>query len=135
MANNATMSIDGKKSDLKFVTYHLSRFTEDNGKPSTRIRKGQISVVKDSIYDKGSAITWLGEPDKGKDGEIIIYQDEKRQTALKTIKFKNGYIIDYEETFDLEKQNSNTVESFTISAEKIEVESAKFDFIWPESNQ
>jgi len=134
MANNATMTIDGKKSDLKFVSYHFSRHTEDNGKPSTRIRKGEISVVKDSIYDKASAITWLGEPDKAKDGEIIIYTDEKKSKALKTIKFTNGFIVDYQETFDLEKPNSNTVESFTISAEKIEVESAKFDFIWPESN-
>lgn len=135
MANNAIMTIDGKKSDLKYVSYHFSRHTEDNGKPSTRIRKGQISVIKDSIYDKASAIAWLGDPDKGKDGEIVIYQDEQKKTPLKTIKFTNAFIIDYEETFNLEAQNSNTVESFTISAEKIEVESAKFDFIWPESQQ
>lgn len=133
MANNALLTIDGKKSDLKYLRYHFHRHTEDNGKPSTRIRKGEITVTKDSIYDKSSAITWLGDPDKGKDGEIVIYQDEQKKNALKTIKFKNAYIVEYEETFDLEKSNSNTVETFTISAETIEVESAKFDFIWPES--
>src|SRR5688572_15661858 len=134
MANNATMTIDGKKSNLKFVSYHFSRHTEDNGKPATPVRKGQISIVKDSIFDKGSAITWLGDPDMRKDGEIIIYEDDQKKKALKTIKFKQGCIIDYEETFDLEKQNSNTVESFTISAETIEVEKAKFEFEWTEGN-
>ncbi|WP_207431289.1 type VI secretion system tube protein TssD [Sabulibacter ruber] len=134
MANNALMTIDGKKSDLKYLRYHFHRHTEDNGKPATRIRKGEITVTKDSIYDKASAITWLGDPDKGKDGEIVIYQDEQKKQALKTIKFKNAYIIEYEETFDLEKPSSNTVETFTISAETIEVENAKFDFIWPESH-
>lgn len=133
MANNATMTIDGKKSDLKHLSYHFTRHTEDNGKPCTRVRKGEISVVKDSIYDKGSAIVWMGEPDTGKDGEIIIYSDEKKEKKLKTIKFTNGFIIDYQEVFNLESGNSNTVESFTISAEIIEVESAKFDFVWPES--
>lgn len=134
MANNATMTIDGKKSDLKSLRYHFHRHTEDNGKPSTRIRKGEISVTKDSIYDKGSMINWLADPDKGKDGEIIIYQDEQKKNALKTIKFKNAYIVEYEESFDLEKSSSNTLEAFTLSAEIIEVESAKFDFIWPESH-
>jgi len=134
MANNALMTIDGKKSDLKYLRYHFHRHTEDNGKPSTRIRKGEITVTKDSIYDKASAITWLGDPDKGKDGEIVIYSDEQKKTALKTIKFKNAFIVEYEETFDLEKSSSNTVETFTISAETIEVENAKFDFIWPESH-
>jgi hypothetical protein len=76
----------------------------------------------------------MSDPDKGKDGEIIIYQDEQKKNALKTIKFKNAFIVEYEETFDLEKPNSNTLETFTISAETIEVENAKFDFIWPESH-
>ncbi len=134
MANNALMTIDGKKSDLKYLRYHFHRHTEDNGKPSTRIRKGEITVTKDSIYDKGSLITWMADPDKGKDGEIVIYSDEQKKTALKTIKFKNAFIVEYEETFDLEKPNSNTLETFTLSAETIEVESAKFDFIWPESH-
>jgi hypothetical protein len=133
MANNAQLTIDGKKSDLKYLQYHFHRHTEDNGKPSTRIRKGEITMTKDSIYDKDSLITWLSDPDKGKDGEIVIYSDEQRKTALKTIKFTNSFIVKYEEVFDLEKPNSNTVETFTISAETIDIDNSKFDFIWPES--
>jgi type VI protein secretion system component Hcp len=134
MANTALLTIDGKKSDLKYVRYHFHRHTEDNGKPSGRTRKGEITITKDSIYDKASATAWLSKPDSAKDGEIVIYQDEEQKVALKTIKFKNAYIVEYTETFDLEKAGSNTEETFTISAEKIEVEGAPFDFKWPESN-
>ncbi len=134
MANSATMTIDGKKSQLKSLEYYFHRHTEDNGKPSTRIRKGEITVTKDSIYDKGSMINWLAKSDRGKEGEIVIYQDDEQNNVLKKITFKNAFIIAYKEAFDLEKQNANTVETFTMSAEIIEVEEAKFDFIWPESN-
>ena len=134
MANHAVLTIDGKKSDLKYLNYRFHRHTEDNGKPSTRIRKGEITITKDSIYDKGSFTTWLSDPDKAKDGEIVVYSDEAKKTAMKTIKFTKGYIIAYEETFNLEAGTSNTVETFTISAEIIEVEGAKFDFLWPESH-
>jgi Hemolysin coregulated protein Hcp (TssD) len=135
MPNNAQMTIDGKKSDLKFLRYHFHRHTEDNGKPSTRIRKGEITVVKDSIYNKCAAIDWLSDQDMAKEGEIVIYLDEKRSAILKTIKFENAYIIEYEETFDLEKPNANTLETFTISAEKMKVENAEFNFTWPESQE
>jgi type VI protein secretion system component Hcp len=134
MANTATLDLDGKKSELKYLRYHFHRHTEDNGKPSGKVRKGEITITKDSIYDKGSATNWLSKPDKLGTGTIVIYQDEEQKKPLKTIKFSNAYIVDYSETFDLEKQGTNTEETFTISAEKIEVEGAPFDFKWPESH-
>jgi Hemolysin coregulated protein Hcp (TssD) len=134
MANHAVFSLDGKKSDLKYFNYRFHRHTEDNGKPSTRIRKGEITMTKDSIYDKGSFTTWLSDPDKAKDGEIVIYRDEAKKEKLKTIKFTKGYIVHYEETFNLELAQNNTLETFTISAEIIDVEGSKFDFLWPESH-
>lgn len=134
MANHAVMTIDGKKSPLKYLNYRFHRQTEDNGKPSTFFRKAEITVTKDSVYDKGSATTWMAEAKKAKDGEIVIYQDESEDTPLKTIKWTKGFIINYDETFNLELGNSNTLETFTISAEIIEIDSAKFDFKWPESH-
>lgn len=134
MAHSAVLNIDGKESDLKYINYRFHRHTEDNGKPSTRVRKGEITITKDSIYDKGSFTTWLADPDMGKDGEIVIYTDQARSKPLKTIKFTNGFINSYEETFSLQGSSANTVETFTISAEIIEVNDSKFDFIWPESH-
>jgi hypothetical protein len=133
MANTAFLKIDGKESPLHYLSYEFHRHIEDNGKPATRIRRGTISMTKDSILDKGSFTNWMADPDKQKDGEITIYTDEKKEKKLKVIKFQHGYVIDYRETFDLEKAANNTLESFTISAEIIEVDSAKFDFKWPES--
>ncbi|MCB0522693.1 MAG: hypothetical protein H6577_13755 [Lewinellaceae bacterium] len=134
MANHAVLTIDGKKSDLKHFSYSLSRYTEENGKPSTRVRSVMLNFVKDTIYDKGSATTWMSDPDKGKDGEVVIYADEAKKNALKTIKWTNGYICAYEENFNLDAGSSNTVESFSITCETVDIDGAKFDFLWPESH-
>ncbi len=134
MAQSAELKLDGKKSDLRYINYRFHRGSEETGKPSTRVKRGEITITKDSLYDKGSFTTWMSDPDMAKDGEIIIYNDEKKDKPMKTIKWTNGFIIAYEETFSHETAAANTLETFTISAEKIEIDSSKFDFVWPKES-
>lgn len=132
MAQRAFFKIDGKESPVKELEYSFNRGTEEHGKPSTRVRGGIIRIKKDSIYDKGSMILWLSQPDEPKNGEIKIYQDEGQKDVLKTISFENGYIVEYREYFGEEDNRTNTEEEFRISAEIIKIDSdSEFNFEWP----
>jgi hypothetical protein len=141
MAQQAALFLDGVRSDLKYFRYQFERYTEENGKPSTRVRKGQIEIMKDSIYNKGVFTEWMSQPDKHKDGHLIIYDGADLATAKewKKIEFTHGFVVSYEETFSLDSgvdatrtTKNNTTERLVISCETMTVSGAKFDFIWPE---
>lgn len=134
MAQSAFLTLDGVEGKIKRVTYKLHRHTEKNGKPATRVRGGTITIVKDSIYHRNAVTKWMSDPDLDKEGEIVIYEDEKKEKKLKTISWKHGYVIEQAETYLEEEDQSNTEEVFTISAEYLTVDDAEFDFYWPESN-
>jgi len=134
MAHTGKFKLDGKEADLVNLSYHLDRGTNDKGKPSTLVRKCQITVTIASDDGlKNSAIEWLAEGNgskKGKTGSIVINDEEGNE--FKTISFENGFLISYNESFSY-GVSDNVQETFTISAEKISVGSAKFDFKWPKS--
>lgn len=132
--HTAGFKLDGKESQVLALSYQFSRFTEENGRPASRVRRGTLNLTLASEdQHKESVVQWLGDPDTSKDGEIIIYEGEyEKRKPFKTIKFEKGFVIDYRETFT-DQSGSKTTESFTISAEKITVGSAKFDFKWPKA--
>lgn len=134
MAQSCFWKLDGVEGKLKRATYKLYRNTEKNGKPSTRVRGGTITIVKDSIYNQNAVTKWMADSDSPKDGEIFIYIDEKKEKKLKTISWKNGYVIEQTESFIDEEGVTNTEEIFTISAEFLTVDDAEYDFYWPETN-
>jgi hypothetical protein len=142
-AQHAKFTLDGATKDIKYFRYHFERYTEENGKPSTRVRKGQIEIIVDSIYYRGAFTDWMAKPDQPKDGFITIYEgaDLAGAKEFKKIEFTNGFIVSYEETFALDSgvdatrtTKNNTTERIVISCETMTVKGAKFDFIWPESH-
>lgn len=134
MAHTGKFELDGKKADLVNCSYSFERGTTDKGKPSTRIRKCQITVTIASDDGlKNSAIDWLAEGNgskKGKKGAVIIHDEEEKE--FKKIEFENGFLVDYQESFSY-GGDQNVLETFTISPEKVSIGSAKFDFKWPKS--
>jgi len=134
MAHTGKFKLDGKEAEIMNLSYHFDRGTNDKGKPSTLVRKCQITVTIASDDGlKNSAIEWLAEGNgskKGKTGTIVINDEEGKE--FKTIEFENGFLISYNENFSY-GVSDNVHETFTISAEKISVGSAKFDFKWPKS--
>jgi len=83
--------------------------------------------------DGNSAIEWLAEGNgskKGKTGSIVILDEEEKE--FKTIEFENGFLISYNENFGY-GMSDNVQETFVITAEKVSIGSAKFDFKWPKS--
>lgn len=134
MAHTGKFELDGKKADLVNCSYSFERGTTDKGKPSTRIRKCQITVTIASDDGlKNSAIEWLAEGNgskKGKKGSITLHDEEENE--FKKIEFENGFLIDYNESFSF-GGGENLLETFTISAEKVTIGSAQFDFKWPKN--
>ena len=131
MAHSATFKLDGKESNVIAFHYDFSRNIEDNGRVAARVRKGLITITLASGGDhKEAMINWLAKPDQSKEGELIIYSDDDKKKPLKTIKFENGFVIQYSEDY-LDESKTNVRETFTISSEKVTIGSAAFDFKWP----
>ena len=134
MAHTGKFKLDGKEADLVDLSYQLQRGTNDKGKPSTMVRKCEIMVTIPSDDKlKNSAIEWLAEGNgskKGKKGSIIIHDEEGKE--FKKIDFENGFLVNYNEKFSY-GMDSNVLETFVISPEKVNIGNAKFDFKWPKA--
>jgi Hemolysin coregulated protein Hcp (TssD) len=132
MAHTGEFQLDGKKAQIFALEYRFSRTPDAKGKPSTRVRSGEIELTiasEDAL--KSAVIEWLADTDAGKKGAIILYEGEgKNKREFKKIEFENGFVIKYAEKFT-DNEFANVRETFTISAEKITIGAAKFDFTWP----
>ncbi len=133
MPHSANFKMDGKESNVLAFSYDFSRNIEENGRVSARVRKGLISITLASDdKHKEAILNWMAKPDQAKEGELVIFADDEKKTALKTIKFENGFVISYREDY-MDGNNANVRETFTISSEKITIGSAAFDFKWPKA--
>lgn len=134
MTHTGGFKLDGKEAELVGLSYHFFRQVDDKGRPATQVRRIELTVtIASDDKLKESIINWLAKPDQGKEGEVVLYSgegDEKK--PFKTIKFENGYVVDYHETYS-HGNLSNIQETFTISAEKVSIGSSKFDFKWPKA--
>ncbi|MCB0657854.1 MAG: hypothetical protein KDC57_17030 [Saprospiraceae bacterium] len=132
MAHTGQFELDGKKAELMELYYSLERDTDEKGKPSTKIRRCEITVtIASDDKTKNSAIDWTSEGNgakKGKKGSIILLDEEEKE--FKKIEFENAFIVRYSEVYSY-GGDQNIRETFTISPEKVSIGSAKFDFKWP----
>jgi type VI protein secretion system component Hcp len=126
------LKIDGVESEIRDLSIDFNRSIDENGKVVTRVQRGIISLSKDAIYDRGNMIKWMADQDLLKEGEITIYEDDVKSKKFQVIKFQNGKIFDWSVSYSREGA-ANVYESFAISAEKIDIDGAAFDFQWPEN--
>ena len=134
MTHTGGFKLDGKEAQLVALSYHFFRQVDDKGRPATQVRRGEITVtIASDDKLKLAIIEWFAIPDTGKKGEIILYSGEgSDKKVFKKVEFENGYVSDYHETYH-EGGMANIQETFTITAEKISVGNAKFDFRWPKA--
>jgi hypothetical protein len=132
MTHTGGFKLDGKEAQLVALSYHFFRQVDDKGRPGGQVRRGEITVtIASDDKLKQAIIEWMAKPDSGKKGEIILYSGEQEdRKEFKKIEFEKGFVIDYTETYS-HSGMSNIQETFTISAEKISIGGAKFDFKWP----
>ncbi len=124
-----TMKIDGLTDrEVMNMNYSLHQEVDVEGRPTAITRGGKITVTLKSLNDGNTDLyEWACDPYVSKSGS---FEFEKRDgTNMKTLKFEDGYLISYEETYDAIDSNSQ-LEKITISAKKLDIGGVTHENTW-----
>ena len=123
-----TMKIDGYKDrEVMMVTYEFDQATDVEGQMSGIPRGGKITVRVKALNDgTPDLLAWMIERNLPKNGQIDCLET-KTGKAMKSIKFTNGYCVDFDEKWE-DKQGH--YEEIVISCKAIEVGSVKYENDW-----
>ena len=122
------IEIDGyKEREVQMVTYEFSQATDVEGQMSGIPRGGQIKVRCKALNDgTPDLLAWMTERNLPKDG-TITFSETKTGKTMKTIKFTQGYCVDFEEKWE---DKMGHFEEIVISCRQIEFGSVKFENDW-----
>lgn len=122
------IEIDGyKEREVLMVTYEFDQATDIEGQMSGIPRGGRIKVRVKALNDgTPDLLAWMVERNLPKNG-VITFMETKTGKVMKTIKFTNGYCIDFDEKWEDKKGH---FEEIIISCQKIEFESVVFENDW-----
>ena len=122
------MKIDGYKDrEVMMVTYEFEQATDVEGQMSGIPRGGKIIVRVKAMNDgTPELLAWMIERNLPKNGQID-FLETKTGKAMKSIKFTNGYCVDFDEKWE-DKQGH--YEEIVISCKAIEVGSVKYENDW-----
>lgn len=126
------LKVDGYKArEVVHLNYALRQETDVEGQPTAVTRGGKIQLKVKSLNEGNTEfLEWMVDPFLSKNGEITFLKRDG--TNMKTLKFEDAYLVDYEEDFDALNDNSQ-FEIFTISAKKIEMGAAVHENQWTEA--
>ncbi|WP_306353361.1 type VI secretion system tube protein TssD [Flavobacterium sp. '19STA2R22 D10 B1'] len=127
MAFKALLEVGGKTLNILYTSYDLHQDVDQTGRPSSITRGGRINLVVESTGDS-FFFEWMTNNFERKDGSIRFIKRDTDAT-LKTLGFKEGYLVKYKENFDA-KGNNPLVESFTISAKEIAMGGGEHVNMW-----
>ena len=116
MSFKAKLSVGGQDVNVLECDYELKQEVDATGRPSSVTRGGQITLLLESSGDT-FFFEWMCNNFERKDGTVTFF---KRDTdaKLKELKFKEGYLVFYEEHFD-SVTNTPMTEKITISAREL----------------
>lgn len=129
----ATISADGiQEREVIFVKYELNQNTDVEGQPTGTTRGGKI-VVRVKSRDDGNTdiLEWMIDTYMSKSGTISFPNREGGE--MKHLSFKEGYVVEYAETYD-STNDLLQYEEFTISAKEIQVGNARHNNRWTLDN-
>ncbi len=123
-----TMKVDGYKDrEVMMVSYEFDQATDREGQMSGIPRGGKITVRVKALNDgTPELLAWMTERNLPKNGSID-FLETKTGKAMKSVKFTNGYCVDFNERW-ADKQGH--FEEIVISCKVIEVGSVKFENEW-----
>lgn len=116
MSFKAKLSVAGKDYNVLNASYDLHQEVDATGRPSSITRGGKIYVTVESTQDT-DLFEWMCNNFERKDGSIIFFKRDSDAT-MKELKFKEGYLIKFEEVYASDNKNPMIV-SFGISAKEI----------------
>jgi len=123
-----TMKIDGYKDrEVMMVTYEFDQATDVEGQMSGIPRGGKIRVRVKAMNDgTPELLAWMVERNLPKNGQID-FLETKTGKAMKSIKFTNGYCVDFDEKWE---DKMGHFEEIVVSCKTIEVGSVKYENDW-----
>ncbi len=129
----ATISADGiQEREVLFVKYELNQQTDVEGQPTGTTRGGKITVkVKSNDDGNTDILEWMIDTYMSKSGTISF--PNRQGGEMKHLSFKEGYVVEYAETYD----STNSLlqyEEFTISAKEIAIGNARHNNRWTIDN-
>jgi len=127
MSFKSVFEVAGKQMVVKHCSYDLTQEVDATGRPSAITRGGRIRLVVESNGDT-DLFEWMVNNFERKDGTITFYKRDS-DAKLKSLNFKEGYLVKFEESFDADNQNPMMV-SFTISAREIAMGNASHINEW-----
>ena len=128
-----TINADGiKEREVQYVRYELNQQTDVEGQPTGTTRGGKIYVkVKSTDDGNTDLMEWMCDTYMSKSGTISF--PNRQGGEMKNLQFKEGYVVEYAETYD----STNALlqfEEFTISAKEIQVGNAHHNNRWTIDN-
>lgn len=129
----ATINADGiQEREIIFVKYELNQQTDVEGQPTGTTRGGKITVkVKSNDDGNTDILEWMIDTYMSKSGTISF--PNRQGGEMKHLSFKEGYVVEYAETYD----STNALlqyEEFTISAKEIQIGNARHNNRWTIDN-
>ena len=123
-----TMKVDGYKDrEVMMVYYEFDQATDVEGQMTGIPRGGKIVVRVKALNDgTPDLLAWMVERNLPKNGSIE-FLETKTGKAMKTIKFTNGYCVDFEEKWE---DKMGHFEEIVITCKKIEFGNVVYENDW-----
>ena len=116
MSFKAKLKVAGKELNVLNCSYSLNQEMDATGRPSSITRGGQINLTVESNGET-DLFEWMCNNFERKDGSVVFLKRDSDAT-MKELKFKEGYMIAFSESFSATNTNPMEV-SFTISAKEM----------------
>jgi len=122
------MKIDGYKDrEVMMVSYEFDQTTDVEGQMAGIPRGGKITVRVKALNDgTPELLAWMIERNLPKNGQID-FLETKTGKAMKSVKFTNGYCVDFDEKWE---DKMGHFEEIVITCKTIEVGSVKYENDW-----
>ncbi|MCW3125678.1 MAG: phage tail protein [Bacteroidetes bacterium] len=117
MAFKGVFKFKGKEYTLLSFSHEMDRALDKRGAPAEQPKPGLITIQIE-VADNNDLAAWAFIGYQTEEGEIVIYKRDSEAT-LRSLKFKDGYISYYLETFSNSDSQPST---FTISITPKEIQ-------------
>ena len=131
MAENVTpVTLEVKDFEARqvmMIDYKFDQATDREGQIAGIPRGGKIQVRVKALNDgTPDLLAWMVERNLPKDGKIE-FLETKTGKAMKTIEFKNGYCVSFEEKWE---DKVGHFEEITITCKEFAIGSVKYENEW-----
>ena len=128
MAFAVKLELKGSKYDALGCNYSFHRDVDSKGRPESNVYGGTIKVVVEA-NDDTNIVARLIEQSDPISGSVTFHKDGNA-VPMKTLSWENGYIMKYNETFDVTENVPMSI-YFELSAGKITVGKETIDHKLP----